>query len=69
MKKQYKTPVVSFTVPSFDLDFMVPITPSHGSAPGGLAKERDDESFPNDEDMAIIQLQMDQEEGNTGSLW
>ena len=68
MKKQYKSPVVLFTIPSFDLDLMVPITGSKGGVDDGFAKERLDEDFPNDEDMAIIQLQMEHEQGNN-NIW
>ena len=57
MKKQYKSPILVFTNPSFDVELMVPITPSHGAAPGGLGKERDDFEEYDDDDEFINELQ------------
>ena len=68
MKKQYKTPVTVYTKPSFDVEFLVPITPSHGSVPGGLGKERDDFEEPYEEDDEIIE-ELQQIEQNQQPLW
>jgi len=61
MKKQYKTPILVLTTPTFDVEFMVPITPSHGTVPGGLGKERDDfEEYADDEEFINEMQEMEQ---------
>ena len=67
MKKQYKTPVTVYTEPTFDVEVMAPITPSHGSVDDGLSKERDDFDDLSEDEEIIEELQ--QMEQTQQPLW